>query len=128
AGRLTQGAEAPSCAAFARGPRGDGTFVIPSGLSTATLEGSPFALEAVIGAYRGPGAYTEADFGEPTTTTLTVDLTSAQSPFEPVGEGASESARINADGSGSFTFNDWQDAAMRTEGGTITWTCHTRSP
>jgi hypothetical protein len=125
-GELQQSAEAGTCTGFARGVRKDGTFAIPSGVSTATISGEPFALEAVIGGYHGPGTYSEADFGEPTTTTLTVDVSSVQSPFQPVAVGASESAHVNTDGSGSFSFNDWQDAGMRSESGTVRWTCHTQ--
>jgi len=85
--------------------------------------GEPFALEAGIAAYHGPGVYTSAAFGEPGTTTLTVDQSSSQSPFAPVGAGASETATINDDGSGSFTFNGWQDPGMRSESGVMSWTC-----
>ncbi len=123
AGEFAQSAEAGSCSAFAAGFNNNHTFVIPSGVSTASVAGNPFALDATIVAYAGPGMYATRAFGDPTTTTLTVDQTSSQNPFEPVDAGASEAATVNLDGSGSFTFNDWQDAGLRSETGSVSWTC-----
>src|SRR4029077_11738407 len=120
---LSQSADAATCAAFAAGRNGGHTFTIPSGVSTATVGGNPLALEAVIDSSRGPGTYATPAFGDPTATTLTVDQASALAPFEPVDAGASESATIAADGSGAFTFNDWEDPALRIESGSVSWRC-----
>jgi len=121
-GRFTQSADAASCASFARGVTA-GEFTIPSGTSTASADGNPFALEAVIGGYRGPGRYGAQAFGDPTSAALTVDVLSSQSPFQPLAARAGESAVVEGDGSGSFTFSDWQDPGLRREEGSIVWTC-----
>jgi hypothetical protein len=48
-------------------------------------------------------------------------------------QGSQEAAAINADGSGSFTFLDWQavtpfiNSVPQNENGTITWTCQTET-
>jgi hypothetical protein len=122
-GTLTQSAETGSCHSFAAGIRRDRTFVIPSGPSTAVLGGEPFALEASILRYHGPGVYATPTFGDPTSTTLTVDLSSSTDPFAASPPSAGESATIEPDGSGRFTFSGWQDPAGRTESGTVSWRC-----
>jgi hypothetical protein len=122
-GRLVQGADAATCTAFAAGSQRDRVFVIPSGTSTAEVGGEPFALEAALRGYHGPGTYGPAAFGDPTTTTLTVDLSSSTDPFEPVGAGATETAVISAGGDGRFGFSGWRDPGLRVESGTITWSC-----
>jgi hypothetical protein len=122
-GSLVQNVDDATCTAFAAGSRRDHAFVIPSGTSTAEVGGAPFALNAVVSGYHGPGAYGPAAFGDPTTTTLTVDISSSTDPFEPVGSQATETAVIDAGGGGLFSFSDWRDPGLRVESGTITWSC-----
>lgn len=122
-GRLGQSAEVATCRAFAAGILPGRTFAVPSGLSTATIDGNPFALDASIAGYHGPGTYGAASFGDPTSTNLTVDLSSSTDPFEPGAAGASEAATVDADGSGSFRFTGWRDPALRVESGAVVWTC-----
>jgi hypothetical protein len=122
-GRIVQSAEVPTCSAFAAGARRDHVFTIPSGPTTAQIGGNPFALEAFIVRYAGPGRYPASAFGDPTTTTLTVDVSSATDPFEPLGKDAHLAATVDADGSGRFTFDRWQDPATRVESGVVSWTC-----
>ena len=61
--------------------------------------------------------------GDPTTQTIILDESSANEPFQPLNDGATQSLTVNADGSGQFTFTDWQDAGSRSESGTESWAC-----
>ena len=72
--------------------------------------------------YHGPGSYPSLTFNDPSTETIILDASSSSEPFQPI-PGATQSLTVNADGSGSFTFTNWQDAGSRPESGTESWTC-----
>ena len=109
-----------TCAAYAKGS--NGLFVLPEGGGTAKIKGTVVEINVVVDAsYTGPGTYQSFSFGDPSTQAMIVDAGSANEPFQPAA--STQSLTVKPDGSGSFTFTNWQDPGLRSVNGSETWTC-----
>jgi hypothetical protein len=126
----------PTCAAYAAEGLGandaaagaEGSFVIPGPVISVPLKPSGdvygSTLHIIANVYQGPGTYVNTE----TVTQLQGQIVLDEIPDGPnyyLADGTSR-ATINADGSGSVTFDDIPEDNVENPtfiSGTITWTC-----
>ncbi|MBV8195281.1 MAG: hypothetical protein JOY80_07105 [Candidatus Dormibacteraeota bacterium] len=104
----------------------NGKGYIPGGNNSASVSGGTPLSVSVEGPdnWHGPGSYPNFMFNAPeANAVLQLDMSSVENPFQPLNTGATQSYTINSDGSGTFSFMNWQDPGGRAVNGTETWTC-----
>jgi hypothetical protein len=119
----TSASNGSSCTQYAQGTTNPTQFDIPEGDNKTTIDGQVFQIGVVADTgWHGPGSYPNLTFSDPEDMTVIVDQSSSNEPFQPT-PGATQSLTVNTNGSGSFTFTNWQDAGQRSETGTESRTC-----
>lgn len=119
----TSASNGAGCSQYAQGTTNPAQFDIPEGDNKTTIDGQVFQIGVVADSgWLGPGSYPNLTFSDPEDMTIIVDQSSSSEPFQPT-PGATQSLTVNTNGSGTFTFTNWQDAGQRSESGTEGWTC-----